>query len=247
MLLANLTMPEFESGLRKTRTIILPFGATEEHGRHLPLATDTLMAETVAARVAERHTVFVAPAIPYGVCRSTSDHPGTINISTGTLRRLACDLIQDCYRQGLRNFILLSGHAGGTHNAALLDAGEEMLRRLPEAHIAVVTELDLVNRSAASLVETPGDSHAGEIETSRLLHSHPELVQGCSEREFPNFPRGILVRDKRACWPGGVWGDPGKASAEKGAAIESAVLDGLTLLIEALEQKERQAPPVNPE
>lgn len=235
MLIANLTMPEFEAGLQRTRTIILPFGATEEHGRHLPLSTDTLMAETLAALAAERRMVFVAPAIPYGVCRSSSGHPGTISIRGLTLRALACDLLRDYYRQGLRRFILLSGHAGGTHNAFLLDAGEEMLDRLPEAEIAVVTELDLVRADAANLVETRGDSHAGEIETSRLLHSHPHLVKGTSEREFPDFPKGLLVRDKRSCWPGGVWGDPGKACAEKGRAIETAVLEGLVNLIDRLE------------
>lgn len=235
MILANLTMPEFEASLQLTRTIILPFGATEEHGQHLPLATDSLMAETIAGLAAERAQVFVAPVIPYGVCRSSGDHPGTISLRGLTLHALACDLLREYYHQGLRNFILLSGHAGGTHNAFLLDAGEEMLRLLPDARIAVVTELDLVNREAASLIETPGDSHAGEIETSRILHSHPERVKGTSECEFPRFPKGILVRDKRACWPGGVWGDPGKASAEKGRAIEALVLEGLLNLIAELE------------
>lgn len=235
MLLADLTMPEFVAGLKRTRTIILPFGATEEHGEHLPLSTDTLMAERVAARMAERRAVFVAPAIPYGVCRSTQDHPGTVTISTLTLRALTIDLVKAFYADGLRNFVLLSGHAGGSHNAILVDAGEELLRQLPELCIAVVTELDLVNQHAFSLVETRGDSHAGEIETSRLLHSHPQLVKGRSKAEFPTFPRGVLVRDKRAFWPGGVWGDPEKATAEKGAKIEAAVLDGLERLIVELE------------
>jgi len=243
MLIWQMTMPEFEAGLRRTRTVILPFGATEEHGQHLPLATDTLMAETLAARAAEKREVFVAPAVPYGVCRSSRDHPGTIGIRALTLRAVACDLVRDLYRQGLRNFILLSGHAGGTHNAFLLDAGEEMLTKLPEAEIAVVTELDLVRAGAADLVETKGDSHAGEIETSRLLHSHAHLVKGRSVREFPSFPRGILVRDKRRYWPGGVWGDPEKASAGKGRAIEEVVLDGLLNLIDRLRARQESCPP----
>lgn len=237
MILADLTMPEFVAGLSQTRTIIIPFGATEEHGEHLPLSTDTLMAETVAARMAERRPVFVAPAIPYGVCRSTQDYPGTVTISTSTLRALAVDLVKAFYADGLRHFVLLSGHAGGTHNAILQDAGEELLRILPQAEIAVVTELDLVNQHAFSLVETRGDSHAGEIETSRILHSHPQLVQGLSKREFPNFPKGILVRNKRDYWPGGVWGDPAKATAEKGVKIEAAVLDGLEKLILEIESR----------
>ena len=128
MLIEEMTMPEFIAGLAKSRTVLIPFGATEEHGLHLPLGTDTFQAADVCRLLAERRRVFVAPAIPYGVCRSTGDHPGTISLTTETLKALAIDLVRSFYRQGLRNVVLLSGHAGGTHNAALLDAGECLLR-----------------------------------------------------------------------------------------------------------------------
>jgi creatinine amidohydrolase len=91
------------------------------------------------------------------------------------------------------------------------------------------------------LIETPGDAHAGEIETSRILHSHPHLVNGCALREFPSFPHGILVRDKRRYWPGGVLGDPGKASAEKGAKLEEMVVTRLLSLVRELEGINRAA------
>ena len=228
-------MPEFKAGLEKTRTVIIPFGSTEEHGQHLPLDTDTLQAICVSHKLAAQRPVFVAPPIHYGVCRSSYEHPGTLSISTATLKVLTIDVVSALYRQGLRHFILLSGHAGGTHMAALTDAGEEILVRFDDVNVAVVTEYMLAADAGRHLIETAGDSHAGEIETSRILHSHPELVQGSSPAEKPVFPQGILVRNKQRYWPGGVWGDPGKASAEKGRLIEELVVDKLGELVDKIE------------
>ncbi|MGE4492664.1 MAG: creatininase family protein [Syntrophotalea sp.] len=235
MIIEDMTMPEFVAGLEKTRTVYIPIGSTEEHGPHLPLSTDTLQAVSVGRRLAERRCIFVAPAIPYGVCRSTCCHPGTLSITTQTLKALVRDVVVSLYRHGLRNFILLTGHAGGTHSAALIDAGEELLERFNDLKIAVLTEYQLAAEEGRGLIETEGDTHAGEIETSRMLHSHPHLVRGDAAREFPRFPKGILVRDKRKFWQGGVWGDPGKASAEKGLRIEELVVSALDRFVDHLE------------
>jgi len=235
MIIEDLTMPEFVAGLERTRSVLIPFGATEEHGAHLPLATDTLHAVAVARRLAERRPIFVAPAIPYGVCRSTGDHPGTLSVGTAALRLLTLDVVGALYRQGLRNVVMLSGHAGGTHNATLVDAGEELLLRYADIRVAVLTEYQLAAKEGRAIIETPDDSHAGEIETSRMLYMHPHLVKGRGEREYPSFPVGILVRDKRRFWPGGIWGDPTRATAEKGARLEEAVVDALEKLVDQLE------------
>lgn len=236
MLITDLTMDAFTTGLAKTRTVLIPFGSTEEHGPHLPLDTDTLQAVEVGRRLAERRAIFIAPPIHYGVCRSTSCHPGTLSISTATLRALVLDIAAALHDQGLRNFVLLTGHAGVTHCATLTDAGEELLRRYPEARVAVVTEYLLAAQAGRHLIETPDDAHAGEIETSRILHSHPQLVQGSAAADYPNFPKGILVRDKQRFWQSGVWGDPGKATAEKGARLETVVVDALEELVSSLER-----------
>jgi creatinine amidohydrolase len=235
MLIAEMTMDEFSAGLQQTQTVLIPYGSTEEHGSHLPLDTDTLHATEVGRRLAAERPIFIAPPIHYGVCRSSSEHPGTVSITTESLKALTIDIVSSLYRQGLRNVVLLSGHAGGTHMSALTDAGEALLQRHAELKIAVLTEYQLAARAGRHLIETEGDSHAGEIETSRILHSHPQLVKGRAPREFPTFPNGILVRDKRRFWPGGVWGDPSKATAEKGAALESLVVAALAELVEKLE------------
>ena len=237
MIIEEMTMEEFAAGLESCRTVYIPFGSVEEHGSHLPLSTDTIEAYEVGKKASQRIPLFVAPPIHYGSCRSTSRHPGTISISTTTLKALLKDIVRSLHAQGLRNFIALTGHAGGSHRMALQDAGEELIAEIADINMAVVTEFDLAKEAGAQYIETRGDAHAGEIETSRIMHSHPHLVKGTSAAEYPSFPTGILVRDKRSFWPGGVWGDPGKASAEKGEILESLVADKVVELVKALESR----------
>jgi len=231
-----MTMTEFEAGLERTRSIVIPFGSVEEHGPHLPLSTDTLEAYQVCKRAAQQRPLFVAPPVHYGNCRSTACHPGTISISTTTLKGLFIDIVTSLRSHGLKCFVALTGHAGGAHGMALQEAGEQLIARFDDIQIAVVSEFDLARDEGRGLIETPGDCHAGEIETSRILHSHPQLVKGSAPREFPSFPTGILVRDKRRYWPGGVWGDPGKATAEKGARLEELLVAKLIALVGELER-----------
>src|SRR6266540_295812 len=138
-----MTMTEFEEGLNKTKSVLIPFGSVEEHGTHLPLSTDTIQAYEAGKRAAQMIPLFVAPPVHYGNCRSTSCHPGTISISTKTLKYLLKDIVKSLYMQGLKNFVVLTGHAGGAHRLALQDAGEELLVELAESQIAVVTEYEL--------------------------------------------------------------------------------------------------------
>ena len=125
---------------------------------------------------------------------------------------------------------------------ALQDAGEELIAEFPDITMAVVTEYQLAKREGRVIIETEGDSHAGEIETSRIMHSHPYLVKGEGVREFPSFPQGILVRDKRKYWPNGVWGDPTKATAEKGSQLEKLVVAKVVELVQAMAHESSEHP-----
>ena len=82
MIIEEMTSQEFLTGLTKTQTVLIPVGATEGHGAHLPLGTDSFQAIDVCRALSERRPVFVAPPILYGVCRSTSQHPGTLSLRT---------------------------------------------------------------------------------------------------------------------------------------------------------------------
>ncbi len=230
-----ITMEEFKKGLRRTKTLLIPFGTVEEHGRHLPLGTDTLIAVEVLRRLQERRKVFVAPPLHYGVCTSTRLHPGTISITPETLRRLTLDIVRESFRKGVRNFMLVSGHGGGLHMNALKETAEILVEEEKGIRIAVVSPYELLWKELSEIAETENDSHAGELETSVMLALRPELVKGRSKEEYPSFPKPLVVRDKLRYWPGGVWGNPSKADREKGEKVIELILDRLIEILDMLE------------
>lgn len=237
MFLEKMTMAEFKKHLKKTKTIIFPFGTVEEHGRHLPLNTDTLIVNEVLKRVVERRKVFLAPSLNYGVCTSTGQHPGTIGITPETLRRLTSDLIRDAHKKGLRNFLLISGHGGGLHMSALKEVAENLIEELDGIKIAILSPYETFSKELSELTDTPNDSHAGEIETSLVLSLAPGLVKGRSKEEYPKLPKPLVVKDKLKYWRGGVWGNPGKATREKGEEAIRLIVNKIIDIIDMIEGK----------
>jgi creatinine amidohydrolase len=234
VLIEEITMDDFASGLEKTRTVIIPFGSIEEHGAHLPLGTDTIHVYEICKEAAKQISVFVAPPLFYGVCRSTRDHPGTVGIRPSTLRTVTTDLLSDFYRQGLRHFLMISGHASSLHMSCLIEVGEELLQSYPDTQVAVLSLLDLAMVAWREVLTTEDDSHAGEAETSVMLHLRPHLVGEGRPREWPRFPEHLLVRDKLPYWPGGVWGDASQASVAKGRKLFNLSVAALVRLIKDL-------------
>lgn len=233
-MLEEMTMDEFRRALRKTKTLIVPFGTIEAHGSHLPLHTDTLIIREAVKEAARRVPVFVAPALPYGVCTSTGDHAGTIGITPATLRGMVSDIVRDAYRKGLRNFILVSGHGGSLHVNAMKEAGEKLVTELKGIKLAAFSIYDVIGKEIGELAETKNDSHAGEMETSAVLHIAPGLVKGRAKKEYPDFPRPFIVKEKTAHWRGAVWGDPGKARKDKGRRL-------LEVMVRKIEELVRKA------
>lgn len=234
MLIHEMTMTEFGRSLAgRTAVAALPVGALEEHGPHLPLGTDAMHALALARAAAGLHPCLVAPPLFYGLCRSSAQHAGTVGISGDTLRAIVHDIGLSLWSQGIHALCLLTGHAGGTHQCALVEAGENLLATTG-LEVAVVCVLDLLEE-ARQFLECAGDSHAGEVETSLALHLWPELVRGTAEEAYPTFPRFRLVRDKLSHWPTGVWGNPGLASAEKGRRILACEARALAAILADLE------------
>ncbi len=237
MILEDMTMAEFTKGLEKTRTIIIPYGTVEAHGGHLPLKTDTLIIEEVVKAASKAVDVFIAPALDYGVCTSTGPHPGTISISTATLRAMTTDIVKDGVKKGLRNFILISGHGGSQHVGAMKEAAEALTFEIEEVKLAALSIYEILGPEAFALAETEGDSHAGELETSAILHLAQELVKGRSKKEFPKFPKPIIARDKLKFWPGAVWGDPTKADAKKGERLSEIMVEKVVELVKRIDKE----------
>ena len=149
MILEEISMKEFEKKVKKIKTVIIPVGSLEAHGPHLPLGTDTIEVYEIAKTVAQSVDVFVAPPLSYGLCRSTSKHPGTVGITGNTLRNLITDIVKSLHTHHLKRFLIISGHASSLHLAALQEAGESMLEEMPpDVNIAVVSAYALAQEAA---------------------------------------------------------------------------------------------------
>ena len=123
----ELSMKEAEKAAKTDIAIIFPVGSVEEHGEHLPLSTDSIQPEFVALEVAKRTKSLVAPTLRYGVCNSTRGFPGTISISFEALYKMVKDVLEEFIRNGFRRILILSGHAGQSHMAALRLAAQEAI------------------------------------------------------------------------------------------------------------------------
>ncbi|OPY49678.1 MAG: Creatinine amidohydrolase [Methanosaeta sp. PtaU1.Bin112] len=230
-LLEEMSWPEIEAGLRQTQTVILPVGATEEHGPHLPTITDTIQAMEVARAVAEKRQVFLAPPIHYGVCRSTRRFPGTITVGHDALRAYARDLLLSFYESGFVRVLILTGHAGGQHMAALEEACQ-MAVEVRDFSVSLVSLFDLIDNKA---VQTPHDGHAGEIETSLMMVIRPHLVRGTPEKHFPKRPKFMVMKDVRHLMGNGIMGNPLPATPEKGEQFFQMAVGGVMRALDELE------------
>lgn len=237
MIFEELTMTEFTESLNASKTVLIPFGAVEEHGTHLPINTDMLIINEALKEVVKRRKAFLAPPIYYGVCTTTKNHPGTVSITANTLRCLTEDVVRGFYQNGLRNMLLLSGHGGGLHMSAMKEVAEILVEELDDLSIAAVSPYDVLYRELSELCETKGDSHAGELETSLVLALRPELVKGRADEEYPTIPKPFSVKDKVKYWPGGVWGNPRKATKEKGIKALEIIINKVIELIDFVEKE----------
>lgn len=209
---------------------ILPWGATEAHNYHLPYATDLVHAEWVAVDAARRAwdrgaKVVVLPGVPFGVNTSQLDIPLTINMNPSTQLALLGDVAAALAQQGIPKLVIVNGHGGNDFRQIV----RELQPRHPGLFLACVNWYQVLNPDTYF---RPGD-HAGEMETSVMLHIAPELVLPLSDagsgeaREFT-----IRALRERWAWAPRAWtrvtrdtgiGNPRGASAEKGKAYLDAV------------------------
>jgi creatinine amidohydrolase len=240
--LDELSTTEAKKAAEKGTVIIFPIGSVEEHGTHLPLCTDSLQSEHIALEVAKKTGCLVSPAFRYGICNAGRNFPGTISITFEALHFITRDVISELVRNGFNRIIVLSGHAGSTHMTALRLAAQGALRnsqnqKLPrKTRIMVLSDYDFAEELKEKLNIAPKDGHAGDIETSRIMHIKPELVKEKGEACFPDMPRFELVLEPEKYFPNGVMGDPTIASAEKGKLINEYVIEQVAKLVEEIKR-----------
>ncbi len=237
LLLEELTWHDFKQAVESgVRTALLPLGSTEEHGFHLPLLTDTIIAYEVAVRAARQVRVFVAPPLPYGVCRTTAFFPGTLTISMETLQKLVEEICLSLHRHGVRNIVLVPGHLGAAQLVGLELTAQKLVRENPDLRMAIVRVLEVLREQVGGLLEDPSDLHAGEMETSLMLVLRPSLVKAeLARAEHPKLPRHLVVLNPARYMETGVMGDATKASREKGEAILKALVSGVVEAVRMVE------------
>ncbi len=226
----ELTSAEFARRVKDKPLVIVPFGSVEEHGEHLPLCTDSSQAEEIATKVAKAFDALVCPPIRYGECRSTRNFPGTISLNGETVKSLAFDIVSELARNGIDKVMLLTGHAGSGHMAALRAGALKAVEANPKLKVMVLSDYDIAYDLRGK--EFPeDDGHAGEIETSRMLRLRPDLVGPGRPKGKARPPKYMVLPDPERYFPSGVMGDSTGASAIKGKNIDDYVVAKLSALV----------------
>jgi creatinine amidohydrolase len=211
---------------------VLPWGATEAHNYHLPYATDTIQCDHIAARAAERAwthgaRVAVLPTVPFGVNTTQLDIKLCLNMNPSTQAALLADLVSALDGQGIHKLLILNGHGGNDFRQTIRE-----LQPRTRVFLSSINWWSCVD--VRQFVEEAGD-HAGEAETSAMMHLAPDLVRPLDEagpgRARPSRLRGIREgwawaprRWTRVTADTGI-GNPAKATAEKGAAYVGAAVE----------------------
>ena len=231
--LLDLDSRAFEARLRENPLVIVPVGALEAHGPHLPLGADQIQAEATAEALAERTHGLVAPSITYGACPGARNFPGTVSLPMADLERYARGVFEEYARMGVRRLLVISGHAERGHMAALREAADSAMRSGPALRAVVLSDYDFVYELRGELAP-PTDGHAGLLETSRLLALAPETV-GPARPNVPHsrspFVPGPPTTEE---WPESVMGDTRPATAELGTRLQEHVLRRLEETVRSL-------------
>ncbi len=223
--LDRMSWPEVQAELQAGRdTVVIALGATEQHGPHLPLATDALIGDQLARVIAEELDAFLGPTVRIGCSEHHLEFPGTLSISETTFEELVGDIVRSLARGGFRRAVLLPTHGG---NFGPLAAALEKLEPLEGIEVRALTDMKLllaIAQLGADEHHVPlaqGGLHAGEWETSMLAAIHPQQVRlDQAEPGYTGDPERamavIFSHGVRALSENGVIGDPARSTAEHG-------------------------------
>ena len=247
MKLAELTWPDVER-LDRNIIVIYPIAALEQHSRHLPFLTDSILCEAVAARVeaALAKEILLLPVQWLGASTHHLGMAGTLTAENETYLRLVAEPLRCLLRHGFQRIFILNGHGGNVDGFHL--ALRQLACEFPRALLSGASYWDVAEPETAALLEgrrkAPG--HACEFETSLLLHLKPELVRRHEIADDDLLQSNDALRGvyipldmKRQTRQGGT-GQPTLATAEKGKTLLEAITQNLSNVI--LELRHRPMP-----
>ena len=238
VLLEDLTWLEAEECLTPSSVVVIPLGAAaKEHGPHLKLKNDWLIAEYLKNRVLEASDVVMAPTVNYSFYPAFVEYPGSISIPMETARDTIIHICKSLSNYGPKRFYVLNTGVSTMH--ALKPAAELLHSEGLMLHFTNI--IKLTDEVDSQVAEQEGGTHADELETSMMLYIAPETVDmSKAQKNFytPHSP-GPLTRvesNQGIYSPSGIWGDATLATKEKGEKIVEAMVEGILKEIKDLAQ-----------
>jgi creatinine amidohydrolase len=216
---------------------LIPLGALEQHGPHLPLITDTVIAEHIARRLGEALAppVVVAPCVPAGLSQHHLAFPGTVTLTAAAFGEVLDAFIAGLERMGVSDVAIFSSHGGNFQFIADFAQRHENQGMQVRGYSDLLRYLATMRKGAAraSVNVSEADVHAGGLETSQMLFLRPDLVGSYADvvgytAAEEGWLETLLQEGAHAVSPNGVLGDPRVATAEAGAAIFDALVEELT-------------------
>jgi len=222
---------------------ILPVGSIEQHGPHLPLSTDSLIAEYIATRVANLLTFMLCPTLTIGYSLEHAGFPGTVTFTMQTYSSIIKEIAESLFDGGFKTLIIINGHGG---NRAILDSSITSIKHThPDLNLLSFTVLDIARVKFGETRRSPWKfiGHADELETSMMLAIHPNLVEMSKVViEEPGFPSGISLETEdltkvtygwrtKDVTRSGIIGDPSFASPELGRLLLDHVVETISSTI----------------
>lgn len=224
---SDLLPPDSTEDVRTRRpgVAVLPIGSFEQHGAFLPLVTDTVIACTIAREVAAAHPVHHLPPLTFSCSHEHAAWPGTVSISAATLYAVVRDIADSLRRSGIGALVLVNAHGGNyvLRNVVQESAGSGIRMALFPGS----ADWDAARARAGVQTPSHSDMHAGEVETSILLHAHPELVRsGYETSDFiADDRKHLLTLGMPAYTESGVIGRPSMATPEKGKELLTGLVE----------------------
>ena len=235
IVLADLTWQQAEKVLTPDTIVVIPLGAeAKEHGPHLRLKNDLVLAQYFTRRVIERAPVVVAPTLNYHFYPAFVEYPGSTSLRLETARDLVVDICRSLARFGPKRFYILNT---GVSTIRALKPAQELLAA--DGIVMRYTDILTIGEEAEKAVrQQEGGTHADEIETSMMLYMDPSLVDmSKAAKDYHPQGTGGLTRDPKGpgTWsPTGIWGDATLATREKGRRVVEAMVEGMLREIDAL-------------
>jgi creatinine amidohydrolase len=215
---------------------VLPVGSFEQHGDYLPLITDTVVASAISRELASTYPLLQLPPVTISCSHEHSAWPGTVSISSSTLHAMIDDIYRSITDAGLSSLVILNCHGGNYVLANIVQEGNTHGKRM--ALFPSGTDWAEARQSARLTTSNHEDMHAGELETSILLHVNPELVRdGYRAADWiADDRRHLLTTGMSEYTQSGVIGRPSLASAEKGKALLASLVESFAPVLEILQR-----------